>query len=482
MGDYKGGSSKITRAFDELWKFLSVKFQKTKKPISLNFKDVVISKLKEKRSDVYTHYIHSYPGKLFPYIPLFWLSIPGICSPTDIVLDPFTGSGTVMLESIIHPLYKRNVFGVEINPLAQLISKVKTTPLHEKELINKLQYLLRLVRDPNNKKVPVRNFKNINFWFSKTAISKLSILKHSIEKLEDSDYKDFFWVCFSSIIRKVSKADPFIPPPVKLKIYKYKNSPQKYKFLIKFLKQTENPDIIGLFESVTKANIKRIMSLNGIEEIKKGRVTAKVIWNDARHIKMGEFNINRKNDNINNKNRSLRSRSIGLILTSPPYLTAQKYIRTQKLELLWLDLLSEDELRYMEKESIGSERVSLNDVNLDTAIDIKAIDSLISWTRSVSVERAATLYKYFIDMKQAIKEMYRVLKDGAYAIVIVGNNRVLGKRVETYKLLIDLALASGFRLNMILKDKIRRRGMIAKRHNSGGLIKEEFILIFKKEE
>jgi hypothetical protein len=73
------------------------------------------------------------------------------------------------------------------------------------------------------------------------------------------------------------------------------------------------------------------------------------------------------------------------------------------------------------------------------------------------------------------------LKHGAYAVVVLGDNKVLGRNIETHKLLIDMASVSGFKLEVVLKDKIRGRGMITRRHNSGGLIKEEFIVVLKKE-
>ena len=170
-----------------------------------------------------------------------------------------------------------------------------------------------------------------------------------------------------------------------------------------------------------------------------------------------------------------------IIVTSPPYLTAQKYIRTHKLELLWLGLLTEKKLQELDKELIGTEKVLLKEVDFNKHAGIKSIDSLIKWAITVSPERAALVYKYFQDMRQAVSEMYRVLKNDAYAILVVGNNIVLKKKVRTYRLLTDLATSEGFKEVLILKDKIRSRGMKTKRHNSGGLIKEEYVIVLKKE-
>jgi len=458
----------------ELWRNSTNKF--SGKPLNFNFRHAVLKYLGEKRSDIYTHLMHSYPAKMFPYIPAFFFSIPDLCPPDGLILDPFCGSGTVLLEAVVHPTYKRSAYGVEINPIGRLVTKVKTTPLEENELERRIDELLELVKKSDNE-VSLPKSEKIKFWFSEKAIIELSKLKCALNKEKDDDYTDFFWVCFSSIVRKISLADPFVPPPVKLKVYKYQNSPHKYGFLLKFLKQAENPNLMSLFANVLEKNLERIKSLNRIKDVKEGKIRAQVIWDDSRNIKLGRLKTRGvlvKNDAV-----TIGSNSVDLVLSSPPYLTAQKYIRTQKLELLWLGIFEDDILR-IEKEIIGSEHISLKEIDITQSIGVKSVDSLIKWA-SFSPRRAAMVFKYFFDMKQAMSEMYRVLKENAYAVIVIGNNKILGKDVRTYKLLIDIAQSLGFKLEIILKDKIRGRGMITKRHNTGGLIKEEFVIVLKKE-
>lgn len=466
---------------NEIWKNLIRQYNREMKPISLSFKENVLDILNEKRSNNYPHYIHYYPGKIFPYIPLFLFSLKDLCPLEGIVLDPFSGSGTVLLEAIINPLYKRNALGVEKNPLGRMISKVKTTQLNIEstmEMLNQISNCYYSISDNINLCVP--EFKNNELWFSKKAIKNLSKLVYSIESLDaNGNHKDFLRVCFSSVIRKVAKADPFIPPPVILKPYKYKNSPKKYDYLQRFLKNTEDPDIISIFKSIVENNLKSIDILNRIEGVSRNKIKVKIIWDDAKEINFSRL-AERGKIIKNNTIRPLASNSIDFIVTSPPYLTAQKYIRTHKLELLWLGTLTEKEIRELDRDLIGTERVSIKDIDFSQQIGIKSIDRLIKWSLSVSPERAASIYKYFHDMQKAISEMYRVLKNDAYAVLIVGNNTVLKKKIETYRLLTDLAISVGFGEILVLKDNIRGRGMLTKRHDSGGLIKEEYIIVLKK--
>jgi len=467
-------SEKLTK----LWLHYLKKFKK--KPLNLNFKPIVQKYLGDMHSDAYTHYIHSYPGKMFSYIPTLFYSIPQLCPSNGVIIDPLCGSGTVLLQSIVHPIYKRRAYGVEINPLGRLIAKVKTTPLEEAVLGKRINQLFELAKKSSSKKVSLPTLEKVEFWFSKRAIYELSRLKYLIEEEgPEDDYKDFFWVCFSSIVRRVSLADPFIPPLVLLKISKYEKSPQKLRFLLKFLKQAENPDVTSLFKNVVEKNFERINSLSKLGEVRRGAAKAQIIWDDARHIRLGK--LGKKGELVKNNARILPSKSIDLILTSPPYLTAQKYIRTQKLELLWLDMVSKEELITLQKEIIGSEQISLTEINFAEKVEVESVDNLIEWALSLSRQRAAMLYKYFSEMKHVMQEMYRVLRNGAYAIVVIGNNKVLGRSVETYKLLIDVAIHAGFELELVLKDKIRGRGMITRRHDTGGLISEEFVIVLKKE-
>jgi DNA modification methylase len=459
------------------WKALSAKYELKRKPLGINFKKEVISLYGHSES-TYTHYLHSYPGKVFPYIPRFFLSINELCPPDGIVIDPFCGSGTVLLESITHPVYKRKAMGIEVNPLARLIAKVKTTPLEIEPLRKRSIALIEKLNISKEPTSVIPTFKNINFWFSEKNIKRLLILREIIYEEPDDDIKDFFYVCFSSIIRKFSNADPLIPPPVKLKMEKYSNSPQKNDYLKRFLEQVNIANTVEVFEEKVRAGIRAIEALNLEIQPCSENVDAKIIWDDARSMKKATMSF--KSRLIQDITRPLESKSMNLILTSPPYLTAQKYVRTVKLETSWLELLSDKDLINLSRDIIGSECSVSTNTKAEEKVGVEEIDSLIEWSSKISKERSIQLFKYFSDMKCVFNEIHRVLRDDGSVIIVVGNNNVLSKSVKTYELLVKLGNITGFQTKVILKDKIRGRGMITKRHNNGGLIKEEYSLVMAK--
>ena len=95
-------------------------YQNDGEPIAVNFRSLVpeLSKLER-----YTHLIHSYPAKLLANIPFYFFATDELCPQEETVLDPFCGTGTVLLEAA---LSGRTALGADANPLAELITNVKT--------------------------------------------------------------------------------------------------------------------------------------------------------------------------------------------------------------------------------------------------------------------------------------------------------------------------------------------------------------------
>jgi DNA modification methylase len=394
----------------------------------------------------------------------------------ETVLDVFAGTGTVLLESIVHHQFKRNCLGVEINPLARLIAKVKTTPGDIAELSNREDLLLRRIRtlqDP----IPTPEFRNIDLWFSKKVQRMLSRIRFCIDELENDYCRDFFQVCFSSIIRDVSFADPKIPPPVILRPENFADNPVQKEKAKRIMEKKEKANPLLYFKVAIDKNIKRLKQLN--EFAANGRVKAEIIWDDARTLSRGKLTRNGVMDK--SRQTRVRAKSIGLVLTSPPYINAQKYLRTTKFELLWLGLMEEKEQASLDKNFIGTERIYSDEYRKLTLIEIPSADHVIKDIFDKDPQRAAIVSRYFCDMRKVIEQVHRVLKDEGRFVLVIGNNTIRGSKVNNQKILSEIAASEGkFEVEMILVDEIRSRGMITKRHESGGLVLDEWVLILKK--
>lgn len=450
---------------------LKSEYQKKQRPIHFGFRDACNQWVR--RSDKYTHLIHRYPAKLLPYIPIFFLFDPEYKNNNGSLLDPFAGTGTVLLEGIIHPYNKMNTFGVEINPLARLISKVKTTPLNKSVLEKKAENLLSSIRK-TRRQFEIPQLPNMDLWFTKRAQRDLSRIKHHIECLTNSKYKDFFRVCFSSIIRRSSLADPKIAPPVILKEIEYSDKRQTEN-VRKQIIEKQNPKTIEYFKEEIEKNIKRMSEFSIV--MKNETVQSQIVWDDVKTLKKGNYTHKGQID----KSCATEMTGVDLVITSPPYINAQKYIRTLKFEIIWLGLMDYSELIELDKQFVGTERIYLDEYSEIIQVGEKIADNTIKQIYEKSKKRAGIVAYYYQSMATGMKKIYNSLNPGGRFVLVVGNNLVLGKRVQNHKILTNIATQQiGFNLDFIAKDEINSRGMITKRHETSGIILDEWVIVLSK--
>lgn len=147
------------------------------------------------------HSIHPYPAKFIPELPqeiLTKLSIP----EDSIVFDPFCGSGVTL--AVAQKLGISSI-GVDLNPIACLISRVKTSSFsfdiysESIRIIDKCQKKIDIVKVPE--------IKNLDHWFKKDIQRQISILVEEINKIDNSDLRDVFNFCLSANLVKLSNQE-----------------------------------------------------------------------------------------------------------------------------------------------------------------------------------------------------------------------------------------------------------------------------------
>jgi len=392
----------------------------------------------ENSKEYYTSNIHKYPAKMVKFIPQ--LLIPKFADKNDLILDPFCGSGTVLMNARLMGI---NSIGIDINPLAVLISKVKTQRYNTTKLRIHFQYLMESIYKFKGKP-EIPRFQNMDFWFDKKYQIQLGKILACIKKNSKGKYRDFFLVCFSTIIRRASNADPDILPPVKTK---------RMKKII----QNRKLNIVKMYEDAVQKNIMRVEKFSG----KCPHDTfVKVFEDDSRKI-------------------SVENNTVDLVLTSPPYISAQKYARSLKLETYWLGLTNQKKFREIDSSTIGTESIKIKKSdNIFTGIE--SADRLINLIRVKNKERALIFSNYVNDMSKVFSEIKRVLRPNHYFILVIGDNTVCKYRIPSNVIMKEIAQKKGFKLVKQYYDKIRYRGFTRQRNKTAGSIDYEWIMIFRK--
>jgi DNA modification methylase len=426
------------------------------KPIAVSFRKLFPELNNMER---FSHLIHTYPAKLLVHIPYFFLNNALFSKEGDTILDPFCGTGTVLLEANIAG---RNAFGADANPLARKIAIVKTQPLNDNKLKTLLLSILNRAKQLSITDLP--NVRNRDFWFPRNTQIQLAQLLNSIDAISDDKYRLFFEVCLSNCVKKVSYADPRIAVPVKLNPQRFDGNTDRYKNVCKRLMELENIDVFEKFKAICDENIVRIKKSSTISK----NTHSEVISKDARFLTKSLTTKERLEDN-----------SVDMILTSPPYAGAQKYIRSSSLNLGWLRLTEKEDLKCLDKQSIGRENYLVSELK-EIKTGISSADILLEKLYHQHKLRAHIVGNYLLEMKDAINESIRVLKRGGYFVIVIGNNKVCDYEFNTQEYLTEYIESRGLVLQFKLIDDIKSYGLMTKRNKTADIISREWILVFKK--
>ncbi len=365
-----------------------------------------------------THGLHPYPAKMIPQVAENLLKTYGRKNP--FVLDPFCGSGGVLVEATRLNL---NSVGLDINPLAALLSRVKSTPISPSKILDEWSSLRKKIENELTSfslkqltpEIPDFGNANIDYWFKPYMINELSIIKSNLDTIANSKMRDFFYVCFSNTIRAISGTR-------KGEFKLYRMAAEKWA--------EWEPPVFKTFSDKVEMSISKMGEY--YSNILDNEIDAKAhVYNaDTRDLFTDDFDKDAK--------KYLHEGSVGLIVTSPPYgdsHTTVAYGQFSRYSLVWLGVPYERALE-VDKNSIGGKRNG-------TTTNSKTLDLTVSKIKDA--KRKQEVHDFFVDLKKCLVKLEKVLADGGYACFVLGNRTVSGITVRSDQILAEFGEEVGLR-------------------------------------
>jgi SAM-dependent methyltransferase len=383
---------------------------------------------------LYTHGLHRFPAKFVPQVPAWALRE---LAPADaVVLDPFSGSGTTLVESAVAGL---EAVGLDLDPLAQMVAHAKVHPPSPTELRRLAAQLLDWRPAPLPSDLPMSGVDNPEHWFAAPTLRDLAGLRAAIAVLRCSEEaRRFLTVVFSSILRRVSNADdqsqktyvsgtrPKAPPAVR---------PTFARFLERAIQMAAAYAAAG-------ANPESVRALEG----------------DARQMPVPD-------------------RSVDLIVTSPPYLDSVDYMYNFMAEYFWLGpqlgVPDRASFNLRRRQSVGAKTPLGNPDGYEP--ELKGVIDLAR----VAEPRRRAVSAYLLDMGEHFRDAARCVRKGGHYVLVVGNSQTRDLPVPVHDALLRVAAASGFELETAFAYRIRRHYMKFPRSGRGGIILLDWVLVLR---
>jgi tRNA G10 N-methylase Trm11 len=363
-------------------------------------------KVTEKKREI-PRPIHPFPARMAASIP--WSELQG--GKTSLrVLDPMAGSGTT---AVVARQLGHIPIAFDTDPMAVLLAKVWCSDLPESLTLRTAEKVLERAK-AYARKIPLghaypldadpetRAF--VRYWFDGTNRKQLTALAKAISGISNTRVRDVLWCAFSRMI-----------------ITKQAGASLAWDVSHSRPHKVHGKNIIRPLNHFLNAT-RVVLAAAPFRSANRQSPPAVVERGDARSL-------------------PLRTRSVDVVISSPPYLNAIDYLRGHKFSLVWMGHAVRD-LRAIRAGNIGTEASANQPEDAHIA---QAMDSMGRLTPLPPTQKR-WLARYVADMDQALSEMHRVLVPGGRAVLVIGDCTMRGVFVRNSNALAYLAARHGFRI------------------------------------
>lgn len=398
-----------------------------------------------------THGLHYYPATMVYPISQNIIKIVQKYTEVKSLMDPFIGSGTVLVEGMLAGIPQ--LYGTDLNPLAVLMSRVKTTKLNEKQLSyiehehknlikclyistnkiadefdayiqkdlklditaktewgNSADKYIQMYFKNQNKSFDFQSFTNLGFWFTPRVIILLQTIKNAINNILDEQIKDFLLIAFSETVRTVSNTRNsefklFRMQPEKVSVFK--------------------PDVFNEYLNILNRNISK---MKDFVTTCKYEPQVNINYDDTRTL------------------NSIPNNSIDLVITSPPYgdsRTTVAYGQFSRLSLQWLDLnnAKQDDVTNIDKNLLGGKPYTHKEQW--AFLGSKTLTETLERISTKDPFRADEVFSFYVDLDKCLYSIANKMKVNSYQFWVVGNRTVKLETLLTDKIIAEMAVKYG---------------------------------------
>ena len=322
----------------------------------------------EGERDELTHGFHAYPARMHPLLARTVLTeMKNAARP--LVLDPFVGSGTVLVEAMVAGWRS---LGADLNPLAVRLARVKTDrrdARSRKRFEGTLREVARASTARVQKRVPIhaRLPREELAWYEIHVLKELAGLYEEIRRVSNERDRKALEMVFSAIVVKVSRQRSETAAHTEAKRIRKGLSTE-------------------FFERKGAELVRRWAELD--RGAAKGAQRPSIVQSDVKvlpHTLSGQYRCD-------------------LVLTSPPYGGTYDYVDHHARRMAWLGLAT----KKMRADELGARR----DLSATTG---EGKGAATTWDRQV---------------KQMLSSMHELLRPDGVAVLLVGDGEVGGQRID----------------------------------------------------
>lgn len=420
----------------------------------LRYTMALVDRIEEKELDYWDfsktfstgiHKISAYPATMVPdmqneLIRLIKLEDSNI----ENILDPFHGSGVTLVEGEKNGL---EPIGIDINPLANLITTVKLKGVNKSYIKSANNRLKKLLQDEAFQ-FEIHSFNNIEKWYREDFILTFSKIRSAVQKERYKYIRQYYWVCLINVLKKYSNT-------------------RSSTFKLHVKTQEDIESMVNQIEDDFVNNIETYFQY------------------------LPEYSSSKKINIFIGKSEDVLSKiddsSVDLICTSPPYgdnSTTVTYGQYSMLPIYWIDrkdMGKFDESLIENYSSIDSNSLGGNFKKNRIENDSKILDNYLSL---VSVDKHNKVKNFISDYFEVLNELVRVLKKDKYLVLTLGNRRVDNKVVPLSAITEEYLVKNNLRLEISITRNIPQKRMPRKvsrvDNHSVESMNQEYIMIFKK--